>query len=68
MQNTETGPHTSLFYMRALRTQDGSSLPLARHMRGNEELQGLSSVPDLHIHILLGLLCGDLDLALERSV
>ena len=37
-------------------------------MRGIEELQGLPSVLDLHIDILLGLLCGDLDVALERSL
>lgn len=36
-------------------------------MRGLEELQGLRSFPDLHIHILLGLLCGNLDMALERG-
>lgn len=38
---------------------------MASHMRGIEELQGLPIVLDLHIDILLGLLCGDLNMALE---
>ena len=41
---------------------------MASHMRGIEELQGLPFVLNLHIDILLGLLCGDLNMALERSV
>lgn len=54
--------------MWALRAQDGSPLPMAGYVCWLEELQGFRSVLDLHVDILLGLLCGDLDMALERSL
>lgn len=53
--------------MPAMRAQDGSPLPLAGDMRGNEKLQGFSPVFGLHHYLLLALLWGDWGLALERS-
>ncbi len=51
--------------MRTMSPENGPSLPLAGYLRWAEELQGFSAIPDIHIYILLGVLCSDGDLVME---
>jgi len=65
VQSSETGSRSSLLDMRTVSPENGPSLPLAGYLRWAEELQGFSAIPDIHIYILLGVLCSDGDLVME---
>lgn len=67
MSSQKTRSSPSLFNVRTMCVEDGSSLSLASYLRGNEELQALSAFPDLHYHILLAVLWGHRDLAMEGN-
>lgn len=67
MSGQKTGQGTPLLNMSTMRTEDGPSLPLARNLRGNEELQGLSALLNLHNDLLLALLRRHRDVALGRD-
>ena len=51
-----------------MRAEDGSPLPMACHLRGVEELQGLSFIPGLYEPLLLAMLWDYFRLAMERSL
>lgn len=56
-----------LFYLQAMRIEDGPPLPVACDMCWTAQLQTIPIVPELHVCVLLALLGGHGDLALERS-
>lgn len=51
--------------MPSMRIEDGPSLPLASYVRGNEELQALLVVFDIHHNLLLAVLRRHRDVAVE---
>ena len=51
-----------------MRAEDGSSLPMACHLCGAEELQGFPFIPYLYEPLLLAVLWDYFHLAMERSL
>lgn len=54
--NPQTRPCTSLLHLQPLRTQNGPSLPLARHLPRTVQLQTVPSIPHIHLLTLYTLL------------
>lgn len=65
MRSSQAGPCSSLLDMQEMCPENGPPLSLAGYMCWIEKLQGVSSVPDIHVDLLLAVLWRHVDLALE---
>ena len=68
MPGAEAGSRASLLDLPKVRAKDGSSLPMAGHMRRITQLQSFPSLPYIYDVILLRLLRGVCDLGVEGNI
>lgn len=48
--------------------EDGPPLSLVGDVRRTVQLQGIPTIPDLHIAVLLGVLCGFCSVDVDRGI
>lgn len=68
MQFHKARPYTPLQLVQQMRPQDGSPLPLAGHLRGHVQLQGIPTISVLHLAFLLAVLCYRYGVRLARHL
>lgn len=52
MPATETSKSTSLSHLQQMYNKDGSSLPVAEHLRGSRKLQSFPAVPGMCVPVM----------------